>query len=129
MKRTFLSWGFFFGITAVILGAFAAHALKAILDESQIESFQTGVRYQMFHALLLILLSLFDEFRRKAILLLLVSGVFCFSFSIYLLNLRGLMGLEAFKYLGPITPIGGSLLIIAWGILLFKAIKLKEPTD
>lgn len=125
MKRSFLAWGFFFGLSGVVLGAFAAHALKDLINEAQINSFQTGVRYQMYHALLLILLSGFDHFRSKSILTLIISGVVLFSFSIYLLNLREVIGIDGLKYLGPITPIGGSLLIIAWSILLIKAVKTK----
>jgi uncharacterized membrane protein YgdD (TMEM256/DUF423 family) len=123
MKRSFLAWGFFFGLTAVILGAFAAHALEKVLERDAIESFQTGVRYQMLHALLLILLGSLDELRTKALFYLIVIGVIFFSFSIYLLNLREVIGMESLKWLGPITPIGGSLLIIAWGILLFKSLR------
>ena len=128
MKRTFLAWGFFFGLSGVILGAFAAHALKEVLNESQLDSFQTGVRYQMYHALLLILLSGFEQFRTKAILNLTVVGVTLFSFSIYFLNLREPLNIEALRYLGPITPIGGTLLIIAWVILLFKTLKSKTES-
>ena len=126
MKKTFLAWGFFFGLTAVILGAFAAHGLEKALDPEQIDSFQTGVRYQMYHAILLILLGKQPEFRKKAILYFLVIGTLLFSFSIYLLNLRQLLELDFLSILGPITPIGGTLLIIAWGMLLLQVLKLKE---
>jgi len=123
MKRTFLAWGFFFGLTAVILGAFAAHALEKVLDPAQVDSFQTGVRYQMYHALLLILLALFEDLQKRSVLILLVAGTFFFSFSIYLLNLRTVLEMDALRILGPITPIGGSLLIIAWSLLLYNSIK------
>ena len=125
MKRTFLIWGFFFGLSAVVLGAFAAHALKELLDTTQIESFQTGVRYQMYHALLLIFLASNEQLRSVKLLLLLVIGVILFSFSIYLLSIREVIGMESLKFLGPITPIGGSLLIISWLILLINTIRNK----
>lgn len=116
-------WGFFFGLTAVIFGAFGAHALKEILSNEQLESFQTGVRYQMYHALLLILLSNLKEFQLKSILYLLVSGTFLFSFSIYLLSIRNLIDFKMIGILGPITPIGGTLLIASWALLLLRVIR------
>lgn len=125
MKKSFLLWAGIFGILAVVLGAMGAHALKGVLSESQLNSFETGVRYQMYHALLLIALSAIKELQSKAILYLIVIGVFFFSFSIYLLNLRFEIGLEGLSILGPITPIGGLLLIAAWAMIIGKALKLK----
>jgi len=103
----------------------AAHALSSVLGDSLVDSFQTGVRYQMFHAILLLILGFqpYEQFKSKLILWLIVVGTICFSFSIYLLSTRELIGIEALKMLGPVTPIGGSLLIIAWFILLIKSLK------
>ena len=130
MKRSFLIWGYFFGLTAVINGAMAAHALSSVLGDTLVDSFQTGVRYQMFHAILLLILGFQseDRFKSKLILWLIISGIFCFSFSIYLLSTRELIGIEGLKMLGPITPIGGTLLIAAWSILLIKSFKRTEKT-
>lgn len=125
MKKYFLLWAGIFGLLAVVFGAMGAHALKGILSETQLSSFETGVRYQMYHALLLLALSAIKEFQSKAILSLIVLGVFFFSFSIYLLNLRFELGLEGLSILGPITPIGGILLIAAWAMIIGKALKLK----
>lgn len=125
MERKFLLWGLVFGGTAVVLGAFGAHALKEILTESQQSSFETGVRYQMFHALLLLLLSGQANLRSRVILNLIVVGVLLFSVSIYLLNLKDYFNAEWLSFLGPVTPIGGLLLISAWFLAAFKTVQRK----
>lgn len=125
MKKTFLLWAGIFGSLAVIFGAMGAHALKNVLSDSQLSSFETGVRYQMYHALLLLVLSNIKALQSKFILWLIVLGVFLFSFSIYLLNLRFELNLESLSILGPITPVGGILLISAWGSIIYKALKIK----
>lgn len=125
MEKRFLIWGFALGMTAILLGAFGAHALREILSERQLESFETGVRYQMYHALLLIILSQFERFRIKLSLSMIVVGVLLFSCSIYLLALKDFLQMESLSFLGPITPIGGLLLILGWAHLFVKAIGLK----
>ena len=92
MERKFLLWGFILGGLAVIIGAFGAHALKDILTESQQASFETGIRYQIYHSLLLLFLSTQSQLKSKLLLNLLVVGVLLFSFSIYFLNLRSFLG-------------------------------------
>lgn len=125
MDRRFLAWGFFFGLTAVILGAFASHALKASLSAEQLSSFQTGIRYQMYHSILLLILGFQTKliFQKGTILYLLVIGIVCFSISIYILSLKNILGIEGLSIVGPVTPIGGSLLIISWALLLIKVLK------
>ncbi len=125
MERKFLLWGFILGGLAVIIGAFGAHALKDILTESQQASFETGIRYQIYHSLLLLFLSTQSQLKSKLLLNLLVVGVLLFSFSIYFLNLRSFLGAEWLSFLGPITPVGGLLLISAWSIAAFKTIQNK----
>lgn len=125
MERKFLGWGFVLGGLAVIIGAFGAHALKDILTESQLASFKTGIRYQMYHSLFLLFLSTQGQLKSTLLLNLLVIGVLLFSFSIYLLNLRSFLGAEWLGFLGPFTPIGGLLLILAWAIAAFKTIQNK----
>jgi uncharacterized membrane protein YgdD (TMEM256/DUF423 family) len=113
-----------FCLSAVILGAFGAHALKEVLSESQLSSFQTGVRYQFFHGLAILILSFnMNYFTKKlsSIIKIMSVGIILFSFSIYLLNIQYLIGFSM-SYLGPITPIGGLLLITSW-IGLFFSIK------
>ena len=126
MKKAFLLWAGIFGLVAVVLGAIGAHALKDVLSDSQLSSFETGVRYQMYHALLLLVLSNIKALQSKAILWLIVLGVFLFSFSIYLLNLLFELSLEGLSILGPITPIGVILLITAWGSIIYKSLKIKS---
>ena len=113
-----------FCLSAVILGAFGAHALKEMLSESQLSSFQTGVRYQFFHGLAILILSFNMNYftkRLSSIIKIMSAGIILFSFSIYLLNIQDLVGFSM-SYLGPITPIGGLLLINSW-IALFFSIK------
>ena len=122
----FMKIAIFFAVTAVALGALGAHALKEILTENQLHSFETGVRYQFFHALAILFLALNTEkFNPKLnrSLYLMTTGICCFSFSIYLLSLQDILGFSL-SFLGPITPIGGLLLISAW-IMLFFSIKKK----
>ena len=127
MDRKMAIAGSFLGLTAIILGAFGAHALKLKLSIEQLSSFETGVKYQIYHALFLLLLSFsnISEKVKKTVLYLVVAGVIIFSGSIYMLSTRPISGLEL-SFLGPITPIGGLLLISAWTILFIHFIKKKR---
>lgn len=122
-----LALGSLFALLAVILGAFGAHALKEVLTADQLTSFETGVRYQMYHGIVLLVLGLKSIPVRlrfeKAVVILFTIGIVLFSFSIYLLNLQGVLGVHL-KWLGPVTPLGGSLLIIAWALMLWDALRL-----
>jgi uncharacterized membrane protein YgdD (TMEM256/DUF423 family) len=111
------------GGTAVIMLALAAHALEKILDQHSLQSFKTAGEIQLFHAIALLAISQLNVISENVIhriRQLMIAGICCFSISIYLLTLRNAIGIPSLKLLGPITPIGGILLIIAWG-LLFKA--------
>ena len=115
----------FSGMIAVILGALGSHALKEVLRPEQLESFTIGVRYQMTHVLLLLvvlLTSYFDEDVKQTSFWLTIIGILLFSGSIYLLNLQELLGVKL-SFLGPVTPIGGLFLIANWGFLALKAFK------
>jgi uncharacterized membrane protein YgdD (TMEM256/DUF423 family) len=115
----------FLGMIAVILGALGSHALKEILRPEQLESFTIGVRYQITHVLLLmvvLLTSYFDEDVKQTSFWLTIIGILLFSGSIYLLNLQELLGTKL-SFLGPVTPIGGLFLIANWGFLALKAFK------
>ena len=116
------------GVTAIILGAFGAHALKKVLSVEQLATFEVGVRYQMYHALFLLFLatnSKIQEKTKKGILILTIFGVIFFSGSIYFLATNDLTSFD-FKSIGLITPIGGLLLIVAWGWLLIDLLKNKK---
>jgi len=115
----------FLGMIAVILGALGSHALKEVLSPEQLESFTIGVRYQMTHVLLLmvvLLTSHFDEDVKQTSFWLTSVGILLFSGSIYLLNLQQLLGVKL-SFLGPVTPIGGLFLITNWGFLALKSLK------
>ena len=125
--NNFIRISIFFALTAVIFGALGAHYLKDLITSSQLTSFKTGVKYQVFHALAILLISLnkekFNTHVKKSLFFLFIGTLF-FSFSIYLLALKDLL-LISFQYLGLITPIGGLLLIIGW-FLLFFCLKKKK---
>lgn len=127
MDKKTITAGAFLGMLAIILGAFGAHALKAVLSPEQLITFETGVRYQMYHALFLLFIGttgLLSQKTKKTIYYLVLVGVLFFSGSIYLLATNGLTSFD-FRMIGFITPIGGFLLILAWGIagynFLFKS--------
>jgi uncharacterized membrane protein YgdD (TMEM256/DUF423 family) len=128
MDKKILSAAGFFGMTAIILGAFGAHALKKVLTIDQLATFETGVKYQMYHALFLLFLGLNSHLSfktKKTILALTIVGVIFFSGSIYLLATDSLNAFN-FKVIGFITPIGGLLLILAWSILMIHFLKKKS---
>jgi uncharacterized membrane protein YgdD (TMEM256/DUF423 family) len=111
---------------AVILGALGAHALKSVLPEAQLASFETAVRYHIFHSLALLLVVVLANqmgISLKVTLWLFALGTFFFSGSIYCLATIPLHGLEAVRFLGPITPVGGLLLIAGWISLAIAALK------
>ena len=119
MNRTILSTGVFMGFLAIILGAFGAHGLQKLVDASAVETFETGVRYQMYHALFLLFLGLWtglaDNYKKRVFVLVLI-GVILFSFSIYLLALNSLTAFD-FKSIGFLTPLVGVFMILGWVLL------------
>lgn len=125
MNRTIFSTGIVFGVLAVLLGAFGAHGLEKLVDANAIQTFETGVKYQMYHALLLIILgstTILPEKSKKLIYYIIVAGILLFSFSIYLLATNSLTSFD-FKTIGFVTPIGGLLLISGWLLLGYRALK------
>ena len=123
MNNSSLQFGVGYAMVAVVLGAFAAHGLKPLLSTGQLASWQTAVEYQFYHAFALMIIGLLQAQRSSALLrysgYLLALGTLLFSGSIY-----GLC-LTEFKWLGPITPIGGTLLISGWFLMLI-ALKQKR---
>lgn len=128
MERKITVTAIIMGMTAIILGAFGAHALKKHLTVEELVTFETGVKYQMYHALFLLFLgltTLVAEKSKKTIFQLVIFGVIFFSGSIYLLATKTIIGID-FKPLGILTPIGGTLLILGWAILLWQILKVKR---
>jgi uncharacterized membrane protein YgdD (TMEM256/DUF423 family) len=122
MNEIALFFGASFGLLAVVFGAFGAHLLKKKLTSEQLQSFETGVKYQMYHGIVLLTLG----FQLKAnnpldnyIVYAFILGVLLFSFSIYGLVISSAKN-RKIKILGPITPLGGLFLVGGWALLLFK---------
>lgn len=127
MNKRILITGVLFGLISIILGAFASHGLKESLDPESLNSFKTGTRHQMYHALFLLFLGSFNQITasaKRGIYVFATSGVILFSFSIYALSTQAITGINM-KSIGFITPIGGILLIAAWILLLRQIVKIK----
>lgn len=127
MNKTIFGTGIFFGITAILLGAFGAHGLEKMIDAEAIVTFETGVKYQMYHALFLMILggcNILGNANKKIVYYFIVVGVVCFSFSIYLLATNELSGFD-FKRLAFLTPLGGILLVTGWILLGIKVLHQK----
>lgn len=113
-----------FGSTAIVLGAFGAHAFKKILSAERLASFEVGVRYQMYSAITLLVIGFqldFTNYSERLAAYGIISGTILFSISIYFLSFSEYLN-KNFKFLGPITPLGGLLMIIGWVSLLISFI-------
>ena len=122
MNKTILVTGVVFGMLAVLLGAFGAHGLEKLMDTKSIQTFETGVTYQMYHAFFLLVLGSskqLSEQSKKLIFYCIALGVVLFSCSIYFLATNNLTGFD-FKVIAFATPIGGSLLILGWILLGYR---------
>lgn len=120
MKQLTLIIGGVYGMLAIILGALGSHAFKKILSVDKLASFEIGVRYQMYHAIVLLVLGLFLSFDtsiEKWSAICLIVGTLFFSFSIYFLSFAEHWNINL-RFLGPITPLGGLFMIIGWGLLI-----------
>lgn len=112
----------FFGVTAIILGAFGSHALKEILTLDQLQSFESAVRYQMYHAIVLLFVAIFDGISAKQKQLVnafFYLGILFFSGSIYVIQLTSIQA----KSIWFITPLGGLFLIAGWITMIVLFIK------
>ena len=131
MTRTSLLAGSVFAALAVILGAMGAHTLKqgGQLTDVQLNSWDTGAKYQMYHAIALIavgiLAKVFGESKiLKTTMWMFIIGVFLFSGSLYLLSTAGITGLNT-TAIGPITPFGGLFFITGWFCLILNFARKK----
>ena len=121
MNNKLISIAALLAFLAVALGALSAHTLNELLTTEKLNSFETGVKYQFYHSLALLIIGLNANKLNATALIgkFMLIGIVFFSFSIYLLSLQELIGINLSR-LGPITPIGGLLLMISWLILIFK---------
>ena len=116
MDRKIISTAAILGLTAIILGAFAAHGLKKILDISELNTFETGVKYQMYSALFLLFIGTIKDLSinaKKVIYYTTIFGVLFFSVSLYLLAINRQLPFDIRPF-GFITPIGGLLFLTGW---------------
>ena len=122
-SRWALSSGAALALLAVLSGAFAAHGLKTILDTQQLALFETAARYQMYHALALLVVGIlasaqqFSESLLKLAAFAFILGIFLFCGSLYALALSGI------TWLGAITPLGGTAFLAGWLALMIAALK------
>jgi uncharacterized membrane protein YgdD (TMEM256/DUF423 family) len=127
-SRFHIFCGLSFACLGVVIGAFAAHGLKPLLSLKEINNFETGVKYQFYHAFALIILGILgaiiplNERLFKVAGFLFFIGVILFSGSLYLLSTQSLFNISI-PLLGPITPLGGSLLIFGWVFTTWGLIK------
>lgn len=123
MQRKILLWGLSLALLSVVFGAFGAHALKTWVSPEKVSVFETGVRYQFFHAIALVLLSLYAQQNSGNASLqnvikwtrnFLLMGILFFSGSLYLITFQPLCSFNYSVIVGPITPIGGLFFILGW---------------
>ncbi|MES2590014.1 MAG: DUF423 domain-containing protein [Bacteroidota bacterium] len=128
LQKTILLTGMITICIGIILGAFGAHGLKEKISLEKLNSFETGVKYQMYHGLAFLVLAFLVpnfDFSVKYAFYFMLLGVILFSGSIYFLAIQEMIGLSISKILGPITPFGGLFLIISWLILIVNIFKQK----
>ena len=116
----------FFGVIAVILGAFGAHGLEGKISEYHIDTWKTANQYHFYHTLALLFLSTFSRAKSQSIrvsFIFFTIGILLFSGSLYLLSVRELWGIEKVSILGPITQLGGLCFIVGWIGLFIAALK------
>jgi uncharacterized membrane protein YgdD (TMEM256/DUF423 family) len=125
--KLFLIIGTILATLAVALGAFGAHGLKKMADAETVAIYQTGVQYQMYHALALIALGILAQRIESSLInyagFFFIGGIVCFSGSLYLLASFKAMNKTVPGFVYPITPLGGILFILGWIFLLFALLK------
>lgn len=127
MNKSIVIIGIVMLVIAIVLGAFGAHALKEHLTLEKLNTFEVGVRYQVYHGLAFLILGFSADkfqFSLKLPTRLIFVGVLMFSGSIYFLAIQEMLGVSL-KFLGPITPLGGLLIITGWILFLIKIMRSK----
>jgi uncharacterized membrane protein YgdD (TMEM256/DUF423 family) len=127
MHKTYLIAGTALAGLAVVLGAFGAHGLKSLVPAETVSSYQIGVQYQMYHAIILILIGILYDRMPGNLLhwagLLFITGIILFSGSLYFLASLKAMDKVGVSGIGIITPVGGLFFIAGWILLLVSIIK------
>jgi len=130
MHKGFVTTGAIMGAIAVALGAFGAHGLKKIVDAETLQVFQTGVQYQMYHSLALLITGLlYEKCSQKLIRVagtLFIIGVILFSGSLYVLTVGRAGEMNSFDKFGIITPFGGVSFIAGWVFLFLAAMRTSK---
>lgn len=123
MRKLFLRIGSITALLSVALGAFGAHALKTMISAEHLQNFETGVRYQFYHSLAILIVGVLHYFGKKKLLdysgWSFFAGIILFSGSLYLLAFRDIFALPV-HIIGPLTPIGGVLFIGGWSVLFLS---------
>lgn len=126
--RNIATTGAFILAATIAIGAFGAHGLKQIIDGPALDTFEVGVRYQMYHGLAILILGFapwLSQKLKKTVFWFFIIGILFFSGSIYLLSLNSVLSFEATK-IGFITPIGGLMFILGWVRMGYGLLKLKK---
>ena len=108
------------GFTAVAIGAFSAHGLREKLSSEMLEVYRTGVLYQFFHTIVLLIVSLTNFIKGKLPSIFLLAGIILFSFSLYLYSTSGV------RFFAMITPVGGVCFLIGWLLIIVEIIRRKD---
>ncbi len=128
-QNNFIIWASAMMAIGVCFGALGAHSLKKVLTPESLAAWETGVRYQLIHGLAILIIATNDRLMESkgiiSVLRLFISGILLFSGSVYLLSTQSVSGLSV-SFLGPITPIGGVLMITAWIMLFLQAVKTNK---
>ncbi len=127
MYKTYLVLGIFIAGASVVLGAFGAHGLKKLVGVETVAIYQTGVQYQMYHAIALLIVGILYERWPNNLLIyagiFFLAGIVFFSGSLYAMAVLRAMHKSVFPLIGPMTPIGGLFLITGWMLLFFGILR------
>lgn len=134
LSKYYISIASFLGALTVALGAFGAHALKAVLSPAALITYETAVRYQMYHVVALlitgILMNKAASPKEQKLLtragLFFIDGIVLFSGSLYFIVAKPFLGIEGLPWVGVITPMGGLLWMVAWVLLALSQLPSVE---
>lgn len=126
MNKQIILAASFFGLVAVVLGAFGAHGLEGKISEYHLNTWKTANQYHFYHTFALLFISTFSRAKSQSIRISFIAftiGIILFSGSLYLLSVRSLLGIDNWSFLGPVTPLGGLSFMVGWIGLFVAALK------